>query len=54
MILELKRYIEKKYIVDEVEATGKLAKGLSKFLRNNVESFTGYDIINELIENFVK
>lgn len=44
-------YIEKKHIMDEVEATGKLAKALSKFLRNNMEYFTAYDIIKVYYDN---
>lgn len=44
-------YIEKKHIADEVEATGKLAKALSKFLRNNMEYFASYDVIKVYYDN---
>lgn len=44
-------YIEKKHIADEVEATGKLAKQLSRFIRDNMIYFSDYDVIKIYYDN---
>ena len=44
-------YIEKKHIVDEVEAAGKLAKQLSWFLRDNMSYFSSYDVVKVYYDN---
>ena len=44
-------FIEKKHISDEVEATGKLAKALSLFLRENLLFFTSFDIVKIYYDN---
>ena len=44
-------YIEKKHIADEVEAAGKLAKALSRFLRNNMSFFASYDVVKIYYDN---
>lgn len=38
-------YIEKKHIEDEIEATGKLSKQISQFIRENIEYFNSYDVV---------
>ncbi len=44
-------YIEKKHITDEVEAAGKLAKALSRFLRNHMSFFSSYDVVKVYYDN---
>lgn len=44
-------YIEKKHLTNEVEAAGKLAKQLSRFLQNNLSLFTSYDIVKIYYDN---
>lgn len=44
-------FIEKKHIVDEVEAAGKLAKQLSGFLRDNMSFFSSYDVVKIYYDN---
>lgn len=44
-------YIEKKHIADEVEATGKLAKELSRFIRENLQYFLSFDIVKIYYDN---
>lgn len=44
-------YIEKKHISDEVEAAGKLAKQLSRFLQNNMSMFASYDTVKVYYDN---
>lgn len=44
-------YIEKKHISDEVEAAGKLAKQLSRFLRDNMTDFASYDTVKVYYDN---
>ena len=44
-------YIEKKHIADEVEAAGKLAKLLSRFLRDNMSFFSSYDSVKVYYDN---
>ena len=44
-------YIEKKHITDEVEAAGKLAKALSKFIRDNLSFFSSFDIVKIYYDN---
>lgn len=44
-------YIEKKHISDEVEAAGKLAKQLSRFLQNNMSIFASYDTVKVYYDN---
>lgn len=44
-------YIEKKHISDDVEATGKLSKQLSLFLRDNIEIFASYDTVKVYYDN---
>lgn len=44
-------YIEKKHIADEVEAAGKLAKELSRFIRDNLQYFLSFDIVKIYYDN---
>ncbi len=44
-------YIEKKHIADEIEVAGKLAKQLSRFLRDNMFYFASYDMIKVYYDN---
>ncbi len=44
-------YIEKKHISDEVEAAGKLAKQLSRFLQDNMSMFASYDTVKVYYDN---
>lgn len=44
-------YIEKKHIKDRVEATGKLAKSIGLFIRDNYEIFMTYDIVKIYYDN---
>lgn len=44
-------YIEKKHISDEVEAAGKLAKQLSRFLQDNMSVFASYDTVKVYYDN---
>ena len=44
-------YIEKKHIEDRVEATGKLAKIIGGFIRDNYEAFVAYDIVKIYYDN---
>ena len=44
-------YIEKKHISDEVEAAGKLAKQLSRFLQDNISVFASYDTVKVYYDN---
>lgn len=44
-------YIEKKHISDEVEAAGKLAKHLSRFLQDNMSMFASYDTVKVYYDN---
>lgn len=44
-------YIEKKHISDEVEAAGKLAKQLSRFLQDNMSMFASYDAVKVYYDN---
>ncbi len=44
-------YIEKKHIVDSVEATGKLSKQLAAFIRDNYQFFCGYDVVKVYYDN---
>lgn len=44
-------YIEKKHISDEVEAVGKLAKQLSRFLQDNMSMFASYDAVKVYYDN---
>lgn len=44
-------YIEKKHILDEVEATGKLAKQLSRFLQDNMSMFASYGTVKVYYDN---
>ncbi|MBQ1598950.1 MAG: hypothetical protein II080_09960 [Lachnospiraceae bacterium] len=44
-------YIEKKHIEDVVEATGKLSKQLSQFVRNNYEEFLSFDDVKLYYDN---
>ncbi len=44
-------YIEKKHISDEVEAAGKLAKQLSRFLQDNMSIFASYDTVKVYYDN---
>ncbi len=44
-------YIEKKQIADRVDATGKLAKLLSQFLRENMLLFCSFDVVKIYYDN---
>ncbi len=44
-------YIEKKHIADRVEATGKLAKSIGGFIRENYEELMSYDIVKIYYDN---
>lgn len=44
-------HIEKKHISDEVEAAGKLAKQLSRFLQDNTSMFASYDTVKIYYDN---
>lgn len=44
-------YIEKKHISDVVEATGKLSKLISQFIRDNYEEFLAYDNVKIYYDN---
>lgn len=44
-------YIEKKHISDPLEATSKLAKLLSRLIRENYEFFISFDIIKVYYDN---
>lgn len=44
-------FIEKKHIEDRVEATGKLAKIIGGFIRDNYEEFMSYDVVKIYYDN---
>ena len=44
-------YIEKKHIEDEVEAAGKLAKLLSRFIKDRFSFFISYDRVKVYYDN---
>lgn len=44
-------HIEKKHIDDEVEAAGKLAKLLSRFIKDNYAMFISYDVVKVYYDN---
>ena len=44
-------HIEKKHITDVVEATGKLSKQISQFIRDNYEEFLSFDEIKLYYDN---
>ena len=44
-------HIEKKHISDSIEASGKLSKQLSAFIRKNYNDFLAYDIIKVYYDN---
>lgn len=44
-------HIEKKHISDSIEASGKLSKQLSAFIRENYNDFLAYDIIKVYYDN---
>jgi hypothetical protein len=44
-------YIEKKHISDSIEATGKLAKLLATFIRDNYSEFLSYDKVKVYYDN---
>jgi len=44
-------YIEKKHIEDSVEATGKLSKQISLFVRNHFEEFLAFDDVKIYYDN---
>ena len=44
-------YIEKKHISDVVEATGKLSKQISQFIRDNYSEFLSYDDVKIYYDN---
>ncbi len=44
-------YIEKKHINDMVEATGKLSKSISIFIRENYDMFTQFDSVKVYYDN---
>lgn len=44
-------YIEKKHISDVVEATGKLAKQISQFIRAHYEEFLSFDVVKIYYDN---
>ena len=44
-------YIEKKHVRDKIEAIGKLAKQLSRFLCNNRNYFSSFDVVKVYYDN---
>lgn len=44
-------YIEKKHIADSVEATGKLSKKLSEFIRNHYDFFLSFESVKIYYDN---
>lgn len=44
-------YIEKKHIENKIEATGKLAKSIGLFIRDNYHLFVAYDIVKVYYDN---
>lgn len=44
-------YIEKKHITDTIEASGKLSKKISAFIRKNYEEFLSYERIKVYYDN---
>ena len=44
-------YIEKKHIADRVEASGKLARLIGSFIRENYDEFLSYDIVKVYYDN---
>ena len=44
-------YIEKKHILNVVEATGKLSKQISQFIRNHYEEFLSFDDVKIYYDN---
>lgn len=44
-------YIEKKHLVDPVDASGKLSKMIATFVRDNYNEFTSYDIVKIYYDN---
>ena len=44
-------YIEKKHIEDSVEATGKLSKQISLFIRNHLDEFLAFDDVKIYYDN---
>lgn len=44
-------YIEKKHIEDSVEATGKLSKQISQFIRNHYNEFLSFDVVKIYYDN---
>ena len=44
-------HIEKKHIIDVVEATGKLSKQISQFIRDNYEEFLSFDEVKLYYDN---
>ncbi len=44
-------YIEKKHIEDSVEATGKLSKQISLFIRNHFDEFLAFDNVKIYYDN---
>ena len=44
-------HIEKKHILDTVDATGKLSKIISQFIRDNYEEFLSYDDVKIYYDN---
>ena len=44
-------YIEKKHIIDEVEAAGKLAKLLSRYIKEKYDFFCSFDIVKVYYDN---
>ena len=45
------RYLEKKHIEDSVEATGKLSKLISSFIRNHFDEFLAFDDVKIYYDN---
>lgn len=44
-------YIEKKHIEDSIEATGKLSKQLSRFIKDHYDYFTSFDVVKIYYDN---
>lgn len=44
-------FIDKKHVTDSVEATGKLAKKISAFIRENYEFFAQFDLVKIYYDN---
>lgn len=44
-------HIEKRHVKDKIDATGKLARSISAFIRDNYEEFISYDVVKIYYDN---